>query len=319
MIYRGVTVDFGERSLYIAFAIGLFFLAVPALAEEGQKILYQTSFSENPNWETNNPSGDYWDPQKGMYHFSLEPSTGNYAYTNVNYDRGSFILEYDLIINRIDEGAVFRMGLTGNDMDPTKGPNVLSAFTNAKYGKIMWLHVVTNSNKMSETNSQHAATELGSTAYTGDTAKYELDKLYHVTVRYNDDRKILSMKVTDTTTGRDIWSYYLNTWENLHEMDRIYLGSRGDYGTANTFAQGYIDNVVFSVPDTTPATPTLTPEVTVTAPEQTMTKKPTSARTSAIPTSWAAETQKSPLSPVPAFAAAGLVSMAAVFLARRKQ
>ena len=34
-------------------------------------------------------------------------------------------------------------GLSGTEMDPSKGPSVLSVFTNAKYGQIMWLHLVT--------------------------------------------------------------------------------------------------------------------------------------------------------------------------------
>ena len=131
-----------------------------------------------------------------MYRFSIEPSTGGYAYTEVDYERGSFIFDYDLILTRLDEGATFRFGLSGAEMDPSKGANVLTQFTNAKFGRIMWLHLVTPGNKIMEMNSQSGDTlSSGPAAYSGPTVKYELNKTYHVTVNYDDDHKILSMRV----------------------------------------------------------------------------------------------------------------------------
>ncbi len=64
---------------------------------------------------------------------------------------------------------------------PPRGPNVISMFTNAKYGQIMWLHLVTPGNKLVEVNSQHDAVEMGPDAYKGPTAKYDVNKTYHVT------------------------------------------------------------------------------------------------------------------------------------------
>jgi hypothetical protein len=34
-------------------------------------VIYQTSFSADPQWITNNPSTNFWDPNMGMYHFSI--------------------------------------------------------------------------------------------------------------------------------------------------------------------------------------------------------------------------------------------------------
>jgi len=123
---------------------------IQAQSSDDQTTIYQTSFASDPHWVTNNPSTNYWDPNMGMYSFSIEPSTGGYSYIPVAFDSGSFTLEYDVILTRIDEGATFRMGLSGAEMDPSKGPNVLSEFTNAKYGQIMWLHMVTPGNKLVE-------------------------------------------------------------------------------------------------------------------------------------------------------------------------
>jgi len=86
-------------------------------------------------------------------------------------------------------------------------------------------------NKLMEVNSQ-AGDELssGPSAYPGPTVNYELNKTYHITVNYDDDHKILSIAVKERLTGKEIWSYFINTAESLHGMNRIFLGSKGDYG-----------------------------------------------------------------------------------------
>ena len=155
-------------------------------------------------------------------------------------------------------------------MDPSRGPNVLTEFTNAKFGQIMWLHLVTPGNKMTEVNSQAAdSLSSGPTMYPGPTVKYELNKTYHVVVDYNSDQKILTMKVNEKTSGNQIWSYYVNTAEDLNGMKNIYLGSIGDYGPISIYAKGYIDNVrdhhsrdCFCNPDRChqPATTQVTPD-----------------------------------------------------------
>ncbi len=101
-----------------------------------------------------------------------------------------------LILTRIDDGATFRFGMAGSEMDPSKAPNVLTLFTNtqAKYGQIMWIHLVTPGSKLMEVSSQ-TSSEPG--AYNGPTVKYELNKTYHISVKYDDDHKTLSMKVNE--------------------------------------------------------------------------------------------------------------------------
>jgi hypothetical protein len=286
-------------------------LPVPAQTDDQTAtVIYSNTFSSDPHWTTNSPSSDYWDPSLGMYHFSLEPSTGNYAYTKIDPFDGPFTFEFDVLLQRVDPGATFRFGLTGAEMDPNKGPNVLSEFTNAKFGQIMWLHLVTPGNKQMEVNSQAGdSLTSGPTAYSGPTAKYELNKTYHVTMNYDDDRKILSIRYTEKITGRDVWGYYLNTAENLHGLNRIYIGSRGDYGPMYIYAEGYIDNVRLTVPGAavTPqptfATATQTPATGVT------TKKPTTKPTT-VP---APVESATPASPVPVslvISALGLTGLA---------
>jgi hypothetical protein len=297
--------------LYTLVVVFLLVLVTPLHAQTADgsdvKVIYQTTFSDDPRWITNNPSTDYWDPSRGMYHFSIEPSTGSYAYADIEYDEGSFTLEYDLLLTRIDEGATFRFGISGAEMDFNKGPNIVTMFTNAKYGKIMWLHLVTPGAKVLEANSQHEATELGPGAYSGPTVKYEVNKTYHVSVNYDDERKTASMKVTERTTGKDVWGYYLNSWENLDGMKRIYLGSKGDYGQMYLYAQGYIDNVRLTAPQE--VTPTQTTVIPVSTVPKTPTKKPTTRQTVVAPTPLPTETPQSQLSPVPVICALGIAGI----------
>ena len=136
----------------------LVFTVLPVQADSdgsaSQKVIYQTPFSSDPHWETKSPSSDYWDPSTGRYHFSIEPSTGNYAWKSIDPMEGSFTFEYDVTLDRVDEGATFRFGLTGTEMDFNKGPNVMTMFSNGKHDKIMSLHLVTVASKQMEVNSQ---------------------------------------------------------------------------------------------------------------------------------------------------------------------
>jgi hypothetical protein len=258
-----------------------------------QKVIYQTPFSSDPRWTTNSPSSDYWDPATGRYHFSIEPSTGNYAYTTIPNMDGSFTFEYDVVLERVDDGATFRFGLTGSEMDFNKGPNVITLFSNGKHRNIMSLHLVTVGSKQEEVNSQGDDQRTsGVQAYKGSTVRFELNKTYHVTVDYRDDSKTTTMRVRDKASGKEIWGYFIETTENMRDMNHIYLGSRGDYGGMYVYAKGYIDNVRLTKPDlsVTPE-PTFTTLPAVTTAPVVTTKKTTVPLPTPLPT---AETPQSP-------------------------
>jgi hypothetical protein len=176
---------------------------------------------------------------------------------------------------------------------------------------------VTPGSKLLEVNSQHAANEMGPTAYNGPTVKYELNKTYHVTIKYEDDRKIVSMSVSEKVTGKNIWSYYINTNENLNGMNRLYVGSKGDYGPMNIYALGYLDNVRLTTPAAVTPTPTeITQGTTVpTYP----TRIPTTRQTVTIPTPYPTTTQKSPSAGILAIGAIGIVAVMYGVLTRMKR
>jgi hypothetical protein len=229
--------------LLLVLAAAVITLVSPVQADSATPgVLYQENFASNPQWTTNNPSSDYWDSTQEMYHFGIEPSTGNYAYSSaISFNGGSFTLEYDILFVQMDPGATFRLGFTGTDMDFNKGPNVITAFTNNKNGLIMVLHTVSPSAIQEEVTS-----ELSS--YGGQTVNFELNTTYHVKVDYNNDTNIITETVTNKQTGQPLWSYYITSQSPLKGMNRIYLGNVGDYGTMGLYAIGWIDNVRLTVP-----------------------------------------------------------------------
>jgi hypothetical protein len=301
-------------AIWILAAACLLVLVMPVQADtvddQNVNVIYQTSFANDPHWITNNPSTDYWEPGAQKYHFSIEPSTGSYAYVPVNFKDTSFNLDYDLLLTRVDDSTTFRLGFSGKEMDPEKGPCILTEFTNAKFGQIMWLQVVTPGNKILNINSQS-----GVTAYTGSTAKYEINKTYHVSVAYNKDLNLITMKVNDKQSGQEIWSYYIKTNDDLTGMNRIWIGSIGDYGMMGTYAQGELDNVQVTSPVEVTPTPTQAAVVSSTTAPVTPTKKATPKAT--VPTPYPTTTPQSPSSLLVPLAALGVIG--GYFLVSRKE
>jgi len=296
------------------------FVVIPVQAENdgstSPKVIYQTTFSSDPRWTTNSPRFDYWDPATGRYYFNIEPSTGNYAYTTINNMEGAFTFEYDVVLDRVDDGATFRFGVTGAEMDFNKGPNVITMFSNGKHENIMSLHVVTTGSKQMEVNSQ-SDDELtsGTIAYKGPTVRYELNKTYHVTVNYDEASATLTMRVSDKATGKEIWAYFIKTVERIRGMNHLYLGSRGDYGNMNIYARGYIDNVRLTQPG-----PAITAGQTlVSVTEETTAPLVTTKKTLVIPTHIpATDTPQSPSCALVAVLALGIIGISGALRGMKK-
>lgn len=303
----------GTQYIGVLVVVCLFFSVLPVqAADDGstpQKVIYQTPFSSDPRWMTNSPSSDYWDPATGRYHFSMEPGTGNYAYTTIKDMEGSFTFEYDVVFDRVDDGAAFRFGLTGAEMDFNKGPNVMTFFSNGKHDNIMTLHLVTVASKQEEVNSQSDdQLTSGSKAYKGTTVRFDLNKTYHVAVNYDEDLKTTTMRVSDKASGREIWSYFIKTTESIKGMNRLYMGSRGDYGGMYAYAAGYIDNVRLTQPGPAP-----TPEMTFAPVTPATTAQPvTTKKTAVVPTPLPADTT-TPESPSGAFTAVLALAITGIF------
>ena len=193
-------------------------------------------------------------------------------------------------------------------MDRGKGPNVITEFSTSKYGDIMWLRMVSQNARLNERSS-------ASDSYNGPTINYQLNTTYHVVVTYDDDAKTVTELVTNKLTGRTIWSYYINTWDQLKGMNRIYIGSVGDYNPMFNYAIGYIDSVSLTQPF--PATPTQ-PTAVPTSAVPTYSLRPTTQPTTLIPLTSIPTPTQSPVSGLIPCAALAILGSVVVLQRRRK-
>jgi hypothetical protein len=227
---------------------------IPIQAELSEKIsIYQTDFSTNPNWTTNNPTRYYWNSTNEMYHYFVEGGTGGYTNVPVPHDENFslLVLEYDIIPIRTDIDSAFRLDLTGTDLNINKGPSIISEFSNKRDLHTMWLRVITQNSNLKEVGSL-------TSAYPGETKTFEDNTTYHVTVRYNKDSGSVDIKIESNNTP--VWGYFLNTDQELLFLDVLAITSVGDYGNIGQSAEGYIDNVdlyMYQQVEPTPAETTI--------------------------------------------------------------
>lgn len=288
--------------MVLAFCAFLSLLVLPVSAEEQVQdvVIYQTTFTTNPGWITNSPRTYYWVPEQGIYHYEIEPSSGAYAYIDVDYPNGPFTLEFDLTPLETVDRSAFRLAFSTKEMDRTKGTIALSEFTNGKNGRLMWIRAVTPSNKLYEVSSD-------SFSYGEKTGAKRVNfvdgRTYHVVLQYDDVRTTLTMRVIDKPTNNEIWGYFLNVNEDLKGMSRIVIGPVGDYSNMGPVAKGYIDNVRLTTVRTVTVTTTGVTTVPTEEPTPLTTVKKTTRPTTPPPPT---PTPESPLPAGVALAAAGL-------------
>lgn len=271
-------------------------LVLPASGVTEEKVIvYQTDFSSDPGWMTNNPSYYYWDVGKEAYRFQTEGGTNGYSFVPVVYDGGPFVLEYDVIIDSMEPDGEVRFGITGTEMDISRGTVVLGEFSQTSYGKIMSLLVIDPNNHLYKTSSR--AEDYCGQLPNCYTREFALNTTYHVTVRYNDQMNQADIKVTRADTGELAWGYFVGISNAMHSLNRLAITTKGDYATGNR-AIGSIDNVVYSTFREVTPTPTTTVPTTI----------PTTATPTATPTPTPTPTSAagSPAVVVLALAAAGL-------------
>ncbi len=235
------------KNLPIFAAISFFFIIfsiIPAVhadsANTEKTVIYETNFSTDPGWTTNNPSRYYWNAEKAGYHYLEEGGTGGYAFFPIDYNGESFSFEFNITPMITDNGAVMDIGIGTEDMDVTHGTVVLFELSWKKFGKIMGLKVITPDNHLYESKSNHLS-------YGGETVTFEDNKTYNVIIQYSKQQKTISIKVLDGVTNDFVWGYYVQISTNINYLNRIMLSSVGNYDSSGVTSEGYIGNVSLTV------------------------------------------------------------------------
>lgn len=260
------------RGALLALAIILAISAVAAGDISRGHVFYETNFSTDPYWETNNPSSFYWLEGRGCYHYLLVGGTNSYAYKPVFVDdRSSFRLTVDVTPARCDYNAAMRFGLFDRDMDINEGSCLFAELTQDKYGNLFRLKGITRANNIVEVHSQRES-------YGGPTVTYELNRTYRIILEHDRIDNTVSMTVFATDTWEEVWRAELAVGQSFDGLSRLGFSTVGLYGQTNRVAEGTIDTVILrQVPGATPVPTdtTATPTPPATAPPVTTASTPT--------------------------------------------
>jgi hypothetical protein len=212
-------------------------------------LVYQTDFSNNQGWHTDNPHNHYLDslaPGGSSAYYvkqvNILHNVGEYAYYDVGHTGGSFCLSWDMMVkDTLQYAAGLSFGLYSENLGADNSPDNYAEITfgSEDRGNLIFLN-------WSDTTKNGRDDSLPYTFLT--------DTWYQLVMEYDVDAHILKADVTLRGGGlvaslscsgvgpfdKDMMGYLGNS--NLIE----YCSRPGNWG------EGYFDNVVLSVPE--PAT-----------------------------------------------------------------
>jgi hypothetical protein len=202
--------------------------------------VYSTDFSTDPGWSTNNPGTNYWDRDRGMWHYLMRDGSGAYVNVKVPYHGESFTLSFDILPERTEYQSSVKFGLGDDDQVSVERLTMLTEFENGPHGRLIWIRSIDGQNQRREASSYYLS-------YGGPTVQFTDGIWYHVTMDYRLDTRSLTLSVTRRNDSRPIWHYSLDSLSVFPTMNRIYMSKIGDSANPSAIAEGYIDNVAFSL------------------------------------------------------------------------
>jgi len=202
--------------------------------------VYSTDFSTDPGWDTNNPVTNYYDSEKGMYHYYMVSGTGAYVNVPVTYGGESFTLAFDILPERTDHQASVTFGLGDSDQITDQRLTMFTEFENGEYGRIIWIRSIDLMNQRREASSYFLS-------YGGPTVHFADGVWYHAIMEYRKETRSLTLSVYQRNDSRPVWHYTLDSMSEFPTMNRIYMSKVGDSGNPSAIAEGYLDNVAFSL------------------------------------------------------------------------
>lgn len=226
---KTITANFNViLSVFVAAA----FIAAPALATQWYTV-YETDFSSDPGWVTNDPSNQYWDPAWEAYHHKMWDAGNQYAYIEVPFLAGrSYKLGFDIFVTQCDWGGNLRFGLGDGDMDT--------------YSPVTWWVGYHNVDQGSTAYLTYSDDQGGSGCHSGQPAPFVLSEWYHNTAIYDAQSGTLSLTVTRVSDGSLVGTPLLSGVGGFAGINRLYMSSIGDDYAPGRTGEGYIDNVQLS-------------------------------------------------------------------------
>jgi hypothetical protein len=222
------------------------------------QVVYQSDFSADPGWITDQPSNYYWNQSGGTYHASVENnapgySPNRYFYTPVAWTGDSFTIQWDIKMTRADWSAGVSFGLFDENIafqGVGGGQGVCLEFANTDAGSLLWLFI-------------YGGGGLASASSPGGT--YSVNTWYTCKLSYDAVSGRIYPEVRVRDSGSLVWSKTLAVPGGFTRPLTKLGGSRSGFGETGYggvsqwgVSEAEIDNVVFQRPGTVPQPPVVT-------------------------------------------------------------
>jgi hypothetical protein len=240
-----------NRSFLTILLFGLILtITSPAIANNWQ-VVYQTDFSTDPGWVTDQPANYYWDAASQTYHIQPEHHYPGYQPSRYAYKlldepvAGSFELQWDIKPTRCDWSIGIYFGIRDENLR-LGSHDIQAVFGNPDGGH------------MYGAGANGACGPAYQDTYVGWAVQWYTCKL-----TYDAGTTMMTFDIRDQGSASSIWTCTMPVPCGLTN-DLKYLGSSsggiGDNGTYPginpwAVAEAYIDNVVLLVPFAGPVKP----------------------------------------------------------------
>ncbi len=235
---------FCQRVLHGLVSVVVMSAFVGSAAAGGWQVTYQTDFSSDPGWVTNNSDRYYWDSSNEEYYANMVNvnNGGYYAVHDVGHDGTSFRLEWDMILRGVGYAAGLRFGMFDSDhRSQPDGSTAHLTFYREDRGLLLGLE------------SYYWAGDAGSDqSY---PIQFSLDTWYRVMMEYDDSAHTLTAEIDERDGGQQHLVSLSIDNAGPFSADMRFLGSSnvrdGGFQVPGAEGLGGFDNVVFSIPEPT--------------------------------------------------------------------
>jgi hypothetical protein len=215
----------------VSVAAFVFILGVIASGARGEtwNTVYQTDFSANPGWITNNSAHYYWDSASGSYYEKERNGSGEYAHSALSglQSGQKWRLEFD--INPVSNGSAANVGLGfyDSDMSLTSPCQLTLSFARIDAGLYPFLEWA----------------DAGGYNQAQFPSAFTANQWYHGLLEWNPSAGTLYGRVTRLSDGSLVGEKTATGLRAVTGIDRLAISTVDHTYGSGAEAYGFIDNV----------------------------------------------------------------------------
>ncbi len=187
----------------------------------GYDLVYETDFSSDPGWTTNNSSHYYWDSGSGSYHVWMESHSSEYAYKSVNYSGGNLYMEFDVKYVSMPWAQRLYIGLMDAAMDENSD-------------RLIAYMAVDDQGNMTGINSCAGA----DTSY---SPEHSPNEWYTYRIEYSGGNAHAEV---EDSGGSVLWTFNVSNVTCTSQLSRFAASIIGFDRYSVNHSEGYIDNLL---------------------------------------------------------------------------